>query len=875
MSDAALQPVVGQTIASYKVLEKLGAGGMGVVYKAFDTKLSRTVALKFLTRESSSTDQARDELIAEARAASVLDHPNIGTIHGIEDGPENSLFIVMAYYEGTTLFNKIRLGPLTPTESVSIAAQVAAGLAEAHSHHVVHRDIKPSNVILTSQGLAKIVDFGLARVIGSATSTRTANIAGTAVYMSPEQAEGKLIDHRTDLWSLGIILHEMVTGRRAFDSGSVPATLYAIVHSPPSAMDDGVPAEIQRVVYRALAKDPQERYQSAADMLADLRACGAAESIPADARTLTSRDLNRYRELASQSGSKPPARGLGLAAKSAIGALALVAVLALSLLYAPLRERLIPSGPQQRHIAVLPISTIGNDPADAALADGLLESLTSRLSNLDVGDQSLWVVPASEVRRRKIADAPAALKEFGVNLVVTGSVQRQGELVRLTINLIDPRDLRQIGSQEFPSRTGDFSELQDSAIAKLANLMKIKVTAEMLHNTGGSVHPAAYESYLKALGYLQRYDKKGNVDEAIKLLDAATRDDPAFALAFESLGEAYIIKYQDDKSGRWLDQAEANCKRALELNDRLAPVYITLGRLFSVRGQYDLALEQYRRALNLEPHNADALGAQAAVYEAQGRVKEAEEAYQRAAAMRPEYWNGYSRLGLFYFNQRRFPEAIQALKRVIELTPDNAEAYNNLGVVYRRMGDLPNAATVFKKAISLGPTYRVYSNLGLVYHDQGNYTAAVEIFQKAAGLNAKDFRLWMNLASAERWLGHDQQAVDAYRKALPLVEGLAASQPQDVTNQSTLGVLYARLGQHDKALRSVEASLAIAPTDPNVLERAAGAYEALGDRGRAVDFLVRAVKAGDTLESIKHNPELRAVIADPNFKPPTSNSTTK
>jgi len=191
------------------------------------------------------------------------------------------------------------------------------------------------------------------------------------------------------------------------------------------------------------------------------------------------------------------------------------------------------------------------------------------------------------------------------------------------------------------------------------------------------------------------------------------------------------------------------------------------------------------------------------------------------------------------------------------------------------MADLPKAAAAFEKAISLGPTYRFYSNLGLVYHDQDNYTGAVEMLHKAAALNAKDFRLWMNLASAERWLGHDHQAVEAYRTALPLVEELAARQPQDVTIESTLGVLYARLGQRDQALRRVEASLALAPDDPNVLERVSGAYEALGARARAVDFLMRAVKAGDTIESIKHNPELRAVVADPNFKPTTASKPAK
>jgi serine/threonine-protein kinase len=845
---------------------------MGVVYKAFDTKLSRTVALKFLLGGSDSTEQARARLMEEARAASALDHPNIGTIYGIEDGPDHSLFMVMAYYDGAKLSSKIRRGPLAPGEAISIAAQIAAGLDEAHQHHVVHRDIKPSNVILSGQGIAKIVDFGLARVVLSDTATQTAGLFGTVNYMSPEQAEGKPVDQRTDLWALGAVLYEMLTGRRAFDSESVPSTLYSIVHAAPAPLDAGIAMEIQKVVYRALAKDPQERYQSAAEMLADLGACGA-DSTPRAERTVTIRDLGRFRELASsktRSARKASAKWL-------MGGLAVAVLAALSLLIAPVRQKVFPLllRPAERHIAVLPISTIGNDPADAALADGLLESLTGRLSNLEVGNQALWVVPASEVRRRKITDAAAAQKEFGATLVITGAVQRQGELVRLTVNLVDAKNLRQMGSGEFQDRTGDYSVLQDSAVAKLANLMKINVTADMLRNTGGSVRPAAYESYLKALGYLQRYDKRGNVDEAIKLLDGAVKEDPAFALAFASLGEAYLTRYKDDQNPRWIDQAEANCKHALELNDKLAPVYSTLGSMFDARGQHDLALAQFQHALKLDPRDAVALTAMAQVYEKQGRIKEAEETFRKAAALHPEYFNGYTKLGLFYYNQRRYPEAAEALKRVVELTPDNAEGYSNLGVVYRRMGDLAGAAAVYQKAISLSPTYRFYSNLGVVYHEQANYAGAAELFAKAVSLNDKDYRLWMNLASAQRWLGHDKEAMDAYARALPLVEELESRQKMDPTIQSTLGGLYARLGRPEKAMPHLEASLAIAPNDPTVLERAAATWEALGDRAKAIDFLVRAVKAGDPIESIKHSSELRAVVSDPNFRPPTSSSTKK
>jgi len=556
--------------------------------------------------------------------------------------------------------------------------------------------------------------------------------------------------------------------------------------------------------------------------------------------------------------------------------LAILAVIALALAGWLVRGRIALSGASERHIAVLPISSLGGEPANAALAEGIQESLTSRLSNLEVGNQSLWVVPASEVQRRKVSDAAAAQKEFGVNLVITGSVQRDGSLLRLTVNLIDARNLRQVGSGQFEDRTGDFSTLQDSAVAKLANLMKIAVTPEMLHATGGAVQPAAYETYLKARGYLQRPFTAAAFDEAIKLLGSAVQQDPKFSLAFASLGQAYLVKYQNDQDPRWLDQASANCKQALALNDQLAPVYITLGGILKATGQNDLALEQIQRALRLEPRNADALVAEAQVFEAQGRLKESEETLRRAAALRPDYWIGYDRLALFYVHQRRFADAVKPYERVLEIMPNNAEAYNNLGTIYRNLGDRAKAAVLFEKAISLAPgTYRFYSNLGLVRQEQGNYGAAVQALEKAAALNEKDYRVWMNLAQTDRRLGDTQKAAAAYAHALPLVEDMATRQPQDAIIQAVLGRLYAALQPGGKALPHLESALALAPKDAFVLEIAAVGYEALGNRHMAIDCAVRAVHAGKTVQQLGTDPWLRDVLADPGFKPSATSSKSK
>jgi len=259
----------GERIGDFQIVGKLGAGGMGVVYKAVDLRLERTVALKFLPVELSVEENEKESLAREAKAASALDHANIGVIHGLEEAPDGRLFIVMGYYEGETLASKIRRGPLPLKQSLDIACQVARGLCEAHVRHIVHRDIKPSNIIITERGVAKIVDFGLARVISSASSSQSMRTSGTAAYMSPEQAMGKSLDHRTDVWSLGVVLVEMVTGGRPFSGENITGMMWEILNKPPTATDN-LPAALQPIVYRALAKDPSQRYSSCEPMLDDL-----------------------------------------------------------------------------------------------------------------------------------------------------------------------------------------------------------------------------------------------------------------------------------------------------------------------------------------------------------------------------------------------------------------------------------------------------------------------------------------------------------------------------------------------------------------------------------------------------------------------------
>ena len=870
----------GERVGNYEILAKAGAGGMGVVYKALDLKLERTVALKFLPPELNASEKDKERFLKEARTASSLDHPNIGVIHGVEETSDGRAFIVMAFYEGESLWQKIRRGPLPVYEAVGIAIQMAQGLEAAHARNIVHRDVKPSNVLLTQHGLAKIVDFGLARVVSSQSMTQTGGAAGTVGYMSPEQSLGRPVDRRTDIWALGVVLAEMLTGHNPFRHESIPEIVVAILNEAPLPME-GVPVELQKIVYRALSKQIDHRYQSCTDLRADLE--NARDHLmlmpppPVDTEAPTvsfkSAELQRYISHASQS-----ALGLAAPRKSRawrwwLGAGAAVALAVFALLLIPsMRSRLARTllSANEEHVAVLPFDNIGNDPANEPLAEGLMDSLAGKLSDLDVGGKSLWVVPSSEVRHRKIADPTSALRELGATVVVKGSIARDGQDVHLTVNLIETRDLRQIGSASFEDRAGDLATLQDEAVAELAKLMHVNVTADMLRSAGGSANPAAYESYLKALGYVLRYDTPGNLDLAIAALNGAVKTDPQFALGFAELGEAYRLKDNLDPNPKWIDEASANCSHALQLDDHLPAAYVTLGKLHTKLDKFDLALQEYQRALRLEPQNADALMGTADTYERMGRIADAEEAFKKAAELRPDDWDGYNSLGVFYNRQGKYAEALAQLQRAAELTPDNSVVYINLAAAYLDRGDakdLPQAEAALKKSIELGPSYGAYANLAFLYLSEKRYAESAAMSEKALQLNNKAYLVWANLAGAYQALNQKDKLEVARDHAISLLEESVKLKPQDAVTQASLAALYSEKGLREKAILRIQSALARSPDNPNVLELAAETYENLGDRRHALEYIEKALQNGYSLDELKETPEFHNLLSDPKFRP--------
>jgi tetratricopeptide (TPR) repeat protein len=376
-------------------------------------------------------------------------------------------------------------------------------------------------------------------------------------------------------------------------------------------------------------------------------------------------------------------------------------------------------------------------------------------------------------------------------------------------------------------------------------------------------NPAAYESYLQGLEYLDRYDKAENLNEAIRLFEITTKADPKFALAFSALGDAYWDKYRQDGDPRWVQVAAAACQRAAQLNDQLPAVYVTLGRIHDGTGRHDLAFQEFQRALELDHRNADALLGLADAYSNVGRFVDAEETFKKACAMRPENWDGYYRLGAFYFRQSRFADSAIQFRRVIEFLPDHMPAHTSLGTALMSLGQNDEAEREFRKALAISPGYPAFTNLGVLYYKQKRFAESAAMWEQALRLNDKDYRLWNNLAIAYEWLGNHNRANDAFLHEFALLKQTLLLQPDDPEVRANLGVLYSQKHERNQALSHLEAALALSPEDPEILNKVGEAYENLGERSKALEYFLKAMRKGLAIDDMKLNPDLRPLLSDP------------
>ncbi len=515
--------LVGQTVSHYKVLEKLGAGGMGVVYKAEDTRLKRTVALKFLPPEFTHDQGARERFFHEAQAASALEHTNICSVHelGEHDG---RTFLVMGFYEGETLKQKIERGAMSIAEVLGIAMQTARGLSRAHEAGIVHRDIKPANLIVTTRGEVKILDFGLAKLAGRTMLTRSGSTLGTAAYMSPEQARGESVDHRTDIWSMGVVLYEMIAGRRPFTSDYEQALIYQIINTRPeplSKVRPETPTGLAQIVGRAMAKQPVERYQTMSEFTDDL---ATVTGNPQPLRNHLPRKFFRPRMAYVYS------------------ALATILAATIILNIGGLRSRIFREADQSERVvrlAVLPFVNLGNDPDQEYLSDGLTQEMITLLGRLH--PERLAVIARTSVMRYKNTDTPIDQigRELKVDYVLEGSARREGTRVRISAELINTGNQTQLWGDVFEREIAGILALQNNVASEVARALALRLLPSEQAQLARSrpVDPEAHEAYLKGQFYAMKL-APGDLAIAEKFFDLAIEKDPAYAIAYT--GRSYV-----------------------------------------------------------------------------------------------------------------------------------------------------------------------------------------------------------------------------------------------------------------------------------------------------------------------------------------------
>ena len=850
--------MIGRTFSHYRITSRIGGGGMGEVFKAEDLELSRPVALKFLSPELTRNKFYSKRFMTEARAASALDHPNVCTIYEIREAADGRMFIAMAYYEGKTLQARIAGGPLPLGESIAYALMAADGLEHAHRRGIVHRDIKPANIMVTDDGVVKILDFGVAKLSGQSKITSSSKTMGTLAYMSPEQTQAKCVDHRTDIFSLGVMLYQLVTGENPFRADNDAAIVYKIVNVAAEPMKQhraDVPERLERIVAKALAKDPDQRYRTMGELRDDLRQLLRQVS-PSRADLLDSMGGTRARDAGK------------IRIRTVLAVVAIIAgVVALATNRDAVRGRLGFGGAEKAQgIAVLPLDGKAAGARGAAFAYGLAEALTERMTRLTRFDRDLWVVPFDRVVLATVTEPPQAKRTLGVGSVVTGTVAESpaGGGYNIRLHVIDTGSAREVSGVEVT--TGSPAWYLDLA-QWTARVLDVEMNDErkQLLLAGDSKIPAAFQAVVVGLGYL---GKPGEVaiDSSLAAFDEAVLLDSLSANVHTCRARALVKKYGVVRESRWVEEALASCQRALALDSSQTDAYVCRGLILSNLKENDQAVAAFENALRVNDRDPAARRNLASIYFKLGQREKAEEVYDAAVSRNPGYWGVWEDLGYFHYVTGRYDEALADFHRVAELAPDHAQTYNYLGGVYFAMEDWEKAIPMFETSFALRKNYEACSNLGTLYYMQGRFADAARMYEWAREYDRTNHLVTGNLAAAYYWIPEEQQrAMPLFEQAIDLARPELERSPNDAVVLSVIAGYYSVLDR-DSAVAYAERALVAGPDNAEALFRSAVVYEQLGERTKALVLLGDAITHGYSRKIIANERQFLTLREDSRYR---------
>ena len=755
--------MIGTVISHYRILAKLGEGGMGVVYRGEDLRLGRAVAMKFIPPGLYSGDAAKERFLREARSASALSHPSICTIFAIEEA-EGIPFIVMECVEGETLRARRERGPVQVTEAASWGAQIADGLAAAHDKDIVHRDIKPENLMVRADGRVQILDFGLARWRGTSTLSVPGSTLGTLAYMSPEQARGVEVDGRADIYSLGAVLYELLGGRAPFAAEHDAALLYEIVNTDPAplaGLNPAVPAPVAAVIMKCLSRDREARYQTARELSAALVAAAHGES-----------EGSGNRIAAGAAGPVTGAvRGRPLRRLRIPVIAGAVVLLGLAAWVVP--GLLSPGSSHIDSLAILPLKNASADSSLDYLSDGLTESIISDLSRLS----TVKVMSRSSVFHYKgeDVDPQAAGKELGVKGVLVGRVISRDGYVTISAELIRTRDNSQVWGDQVRRKESELFALQEDVAGEIVQNLKLRLTpGENSMISGSKLESAeAYELYLKGRYHWNKRTLE-DLRQSVSFFRSAAEADPGFAEAYAGLADAYDVMtawgFIDPETG--IREAEANARRALALDDRLSDAHAALGGALSTRYEREEALKEYRRAIELNPNNASAYQWCAEELAGLRRFDESFVMVQHALELDPLSQVIPAVAAVFYANDHRGDRAVEYAKKALDIDPRTPMGHFAMGLAWMKTGNYPAAILELEKAVALSDSETpMLSGLGVAYALGGNKEEARRILLRLESRSREKFVSPYMMALVNTALGEKERALDLLEEAARVHDG--------------------------------------------------------------------------------------------------------
>jgi eukaryotic-like serine/threonine-protein kinase len=878
--------VDGVLAGRFHIEARLGAGGMGEVYRARDSTLRRLVAIKRTQRAATEADRKR--FLHEGQRASALNHPGIAAIYDVfTDAGE--VYLVMEYIEGETLRARLTR-PISETEFRRIATESAAALAAAHDKGILHRDIKPENIMLTNSGThpgqVKLLDFGLAQqaaddtgLLETATMLTVAGmVAGTPQYMAPEILNGEPADRRSDIFALGVVFYEMLSGHHPFAAPTPTAMIGQVLHQPPRPLPATVPASDAAIVTRSLAKSPADRYQTAHEIVFDLTHPDRNHTNQIHSRSVVSAAP------ATTAASTPRSR------KPAIAFAAIVlAIVIASVAYFVHRRHAPPgttaSGPAAvtaETLAVLPPTVA--DAKDTKLATygrGLAESLAQRLSDLSV-NHDIAVLSARQLQDKKVATLNDAAREVGATSALELKLTRDGDLVHAAYTISQPDKSSSqphvLASGTVTAPVSDMFSIENQLATATATALNIPLRTDEQRALAahGTTFPEAYQYFLQGRGYLLEAFTTETIKSAQIMFKEALRIDPNYGAAEAGLGRSWIEDYRLTHHPQSITEARKACLQAVALGNAGAEGHMCLGTLARDTGKYADAALEFQKALQLEPANDLASIGLATAYQKLNQPEKAEAVYKQAIALRPNYARGYNELGAFYFGNADYAKAEMMFRVATEKDPQSFRAYSNLGAVLLFQNKDQEASAAFEKSIAIRPTADAYVNAGVASFRRRRFAEAAILFRKSLELESGTYDVWASLAAAEYYGGERVQAKKDYQKAIELANAQLKTSPNDAVILGDIATYHSMLGDTSQSIDLLNRSLAINHTDKELMFNAALVYNQLQQTGPALEWLGKALQAGYApsvvakavaLDNLHSNPRYQQLMQSAQHQP--------